>query len=111
MSDWDDEDDDDGGDDNTAVITENKPKVEKPPLFKVLLHNDDYTTQEFVVRILQSVFHKGTAEAVLIMAAVHHNGIGIAGVYSHEIAESKVSQVTQLARADGFPLLCTIEQE
>ena len=86
-------------------------QVEKPPLFKVLLHNDDFTTMEFVVEILGQVFHRPEAEALQIMLAVHHQGVGVAGVYPYEIAEAKVGRVTQLAGAQDFPLLCTLEQE
>jgi ATP-dependent Clp protease adaptor protein ClpS len=93
-----------------GVLTESKPKVEKPPMFKVLLHNDDYTSQEFVVFILQSIFHKGFADAFKIMLAVHNSGIGIAGVYTHEVAEAKSNKVIQLAQSEGYPLLCTIEE-
>ncbi len=112
MSEWDDEEDnDEGDDDDTGVITETKKKVEKPPLFKVLLHNDDYTTMEFVVYVLKAVFQKTDAAAYNIMMAVHQQGLGVAGVYSFEIAEAKVDKVTQLARSNEFPLLCTLEQE
>ena len=110
MPDWED-DTDDSDDNDTGVATETKRKVEKPPLFKVLLHNDDYTTVDFVVKILKIVFHKTEEDATRIMLAVHHGGIGIAGVYPYEIAEAKVNRVIELARADGFPLLCTLEQE
>lgn len=94
-----------------GVLTESKEKVEKPPLYKVLLHNDDYTTMDFVVFILQNVFHKGGVEAEKIMLAVHNQGVGVAGVYQYEIAEAKVEKATNLARANDFPLLCTLEQE
>ena len=92
-------------------LAEAAGQVEKPPLFKVLLHNDDFTTMDFVVEILQHVFHRPEVEALQIMLAVHHQGVGVAGVYPHEIAEAKVSQVTNLAGAQEFPLLCTLEQE
>lgn len=94
-----------------GVITERKQKVDKPPMYKVLLHNDDFTTQEFVVLILQSVFHKNFADAFKIMMAVHNAGIGIAGVYTHEIAEAKCNRVIEMAQSQGFPLLCTVEEE
>jgi ATP-dependent Clp protease adaptor protein ClpS len=110
MPEWEDDTDDLDGD-NTGVATETKQKVEKPPLFKVLLHNDDYTTMEFVVKVLKAIFHKNEDDAMRIMLAVHHAGIGVAGVYTYEIAEAKVGRVTEMARADGFPLLCTLEQE
>ena len=91
--------------------TESKTKLERPPLYKVLLHNDDFTTMEFVVFVLQEVFGLGTSEAVRIMLNVHQQGIGIAGVYTYEVAEMKVSKVTELAQANEFPLLCTMEEE
>ncbi len=93
------------------VVTETQKTVKKPPLYKVLLHNDDYTTMEFVVYILESVFHKSEADAVQIMLAVHQKGLGVAGVYTYEIAEAKVNKVAQLAKAHDFPLLCTLEEE
>lgn len=94
-----------------GVLTERKQKLQKPPLYKILLHNDDYTSMEFVVYILQNVFHKSETDAVKIMMAVHLQGIGIAGVYTYEIAEAKISKVTQLAQEQEFPLLCTMEEE
>jgi ATP-dependent Clp protease adaptor protein ClpS len=94
-----------------AVITESNQKVEKPPLYKVLLHNDNYTTMEFVVVILISVFHHSEGDAIRIMLQVHNKGIGVAGVFTREIAETKVGQVTQLAQQHEFPLLCTMEEE
>lgn len=106
MPGWDDEHDHDSG-----VVTESQKQVNKPPLYKVLLHNDDYTTMEFVVYILHRVFHKSEQDAVSIMLAVHNQGIGVAGVFTYEIAEAKVSKVTQLARANEFPLMCTLEEE
>ena len=92
-------------------LAEAARQAEKPPLFRVLLHNDDFTTMEFVVEILQHVFHRPEAEALQIMLAVHQQGVGVAGVYTYEIAEAKVSQVTNLAGAQEFPLLCTLEEE
>jgi ATP-dependent Clp protease adaptor protein ClpS len=94
-----------------AVITESKQKVEKPPLYKVLLHNDNYTTMDFVVVILISVFHHSEGDAIRIMLQVHNKGMGVAGVFTREIAETKVAQVTELARHHEFPLLCTMEEE
>jgi ATP-dependent Clp protease adaptor protein ClpS len=109
MADW--EDDDDLPEHEDAVVTETKKKVEKPPLFKVLLHNDDYTTMEFVVLILKDIFNKSEGDAFRIMMAVHLQGIGVAGVYTYEVAEAKVNRVTDMARARQFPLLCTMEEE
>ncbi len=106
MPDWEADEEHDAG-----VLTETEKTVKKPPLYKVLLHNDDFTTMEFVVSVLQTVFHKPEADAVRIMLAVHQKGVGVAGVYTYEIAEAKVQKVTQLARAHEFPLLCTLEEE
>ena len=93
-----------------GLITETQKKVKRPPLYKVLLHNDDYTTKEFVVQILQYVFHKEQTEAVQIMLHVHKKGIGVAGVYTYEIAETKVALVTSYARDHHHPLMCTLEE-
>lgn len=92
------------------VVTETKKKLKRPPLYKVLLHNDDYTTKEFVVEILQYVFHREYGEAVQIMLHVHRRGIGVAGVYSYEIAETKVAMVESLAREHEYPLKCSVEE-
>jgi ATP-dependent Clp protease adaptor protein ClpS len=108
MPDWNDDMD---GEQGTGVLTDAKHKLKKPPLFKVLLHNDDYTSMEFVVHVLKTVFHKSEPDAVRIMLAVHHQGVGVAGVYTYEIAETKVNTVAQLAKAHEFPLLCTLEEE
>jgi len=97
----------------TAVAvpeTRTARKVQKPRMFKVLLHNDDYTTMEFVVYVLQSVFHRSESDAVQIMLHVHKNGVGVAGVYTREVAETKVAQVEALARDHEFPLRCTMEE-
>jgi ATP-dependent Clp protease adaptor protein ClpS len=93
-----------------GLVTETKKKVKRPPLYKVLLHNDDYTTKEFVVQVLQYVFHKEQTEAVQIMLHVHKKGIGVAGVYTYEIAETKVALVENLARQHEYPLKCTMEE-
>ena len=93
------------------VATESREKLKKPPLFRVLLHNDDFTTMEFVVEVLTRVFGKSDADAFQVMWAVHTQGLGVAGVYTYEIAEMKVEKVTQMARAQEFPLLCTVEEE
>ena len=93
------------------LMLEDQQELKKPRLYKVVLHNDDYTTMEFVVFVLQSVFKKSSSEAQLIMLSVHQQGAGIAGVYPYEIAEAKVDQVTRLARSREFPLLCTVEEE
>ena len=94
----------------TETEKETEKKLKKPPLYKVLLHNDDYTTKEFVVQILEYVFHKANTEAVHIMLHVHQNGIGVAGVYTYEVAETKVALVESLARQHEYPLKCTMEE-
>ena len=96
-----------------AVVekTESKKKLERPPLYKVLLHNDDFTTMEFVVFILQTVFNHGESDALRIMLNVHRQGIGVAGVYTYEVAEMKVDKVTSIAQLNEFPLLCTMEED
>ena len=100
-------------DTETAVITRPRAsrKVKEPPLYKVLLHNDDYTTREFVVEVLRGVFHRPEQEAVQIMLHVHNNGVGVAGIYTFEVAERKVRTVEAMARQREFPLLLTIEPE
>lgn len=96
---------------DSEILTEKKEKLEKPKLFKVILHNDDFTTMEFVVFVLQYVFKKSEAEAYTIMFNVHEKGIGIAGVYTYEIATMKAEKAVNLARAREYPLLCTVEPE
>lgn len=96
---------------DVAAEQETRQKVDKPRMFKVLLHNDNYTTMDFVVMVLIGVFHKSEAEAVQIMLDVHRRGIGVAGVYPREIAETKVQQALQLAQEASFPLMCTMEPE
>ena len=91
--------------------TATRARVEKPRMYKVLLHNDDYTTMEFVVEILIQVFHKTRVEATRIMLLVHQTGKGVAGVYTREVAESKTTQAIDHGRAAGFPLLATTEPE
>ena len=86
-------------------------KLARPRLWKVLLHNDDYTTKEFVVEILRQIFGHDEVSATAIMMHVHNNGMGVAGIYTHEVAETKVSEVMQAAEEAEFPLLCTMEPE
>lgn len=96
-----------------AVIeeTESKTKLERPPLYKVLLHNDDFTPMEFVVFILQTIFNHRENDAIRLMLDVHRKGIGLAGIYTFEVAEMKVDKVTSLAQTNEFPLLCTMEED
>jgi ATP-dependent Clp protease adaptor protein ClpS len=91
--------------------TQSKEKLQRPPLYKVLLHNDNYTSMEFVVFILRTIFGKNELDATQIMLNVHRQGIGLAGVYTYEIAEMKVAKVTKTAQEYEFPLLCTMEEE
>src|SRR5512142_2392815 len=93
-----------------SAVAESSEKVAQPPLYKVLLHNDDYTTMDFVVWILQSVFSMVEEQAVQVMLNVHVKGVGVAGMYTYESAEMKVERTTAMAREHEFPLLCTMEQ-
>lgn len=93
------------------VLERTRQQTKKPELYKVLLLNDDYTTMDFVVEILESLFHKSPAEAYRIMMAVHMQGKGLCGVYPHEVAETKVATVVERARANGFPLRADMEPE
>ena len=93
-----------------AAVAESREKVEEPPLYKVLLHNDDFTTMEFVVWILESIFKMSEEQAIQVMLNVHLRGSGIAGIYTYEIAETKVGQTTAVAREHEFPLLVTMEE-
>ncbi len=104
-------DNDDDGGLSTITRPKAKSKTKKPKLYKVILHNDDYTTMEFVVHILQKIFHKNHAEATHVMLTVHQKGQAVVGVYTYDIAETKVQQVVEQARESGFPLLCTMEPE
>ena len=92
------------------VLEKCKPKTRKPRLFHAVLHNDDYTTMEFVVKILESVFHKPEPDAFRIMMQVHLDGKGICGAYTYEEAETKVATVHDLAQEAGFPLRATVEE-
>jgi ATP-dependent Clp protease adaptor protein ClpS len=95
---------------DTGVVTETEKELKNPAMYRVLLHNDDYTTMEFVVEVLQGVFHKTPADATQIMLHIHRSGIGVAGVYTHEVAETKVAVVEAMARQHEFPLKCTMEE-
>jgi len=100
----------DGGP-GTAVITRTKPKLKRPNMYRVLLLNDDYTPMEFVVHVLERFFNKGRQEATRIMLHVHHKGVGVCGVYTFEVAETKVTQVMDFAQKHQHPLRCTMEKE
>jgi len=93
------------------VVQEAKPKLKKPPLYKVILLNDDYTPMEFVVRVLERFFHKNREEATRIMLQVHTKGMGVCGVYTRDVAETKVRQVMLSAQEQQHPLQCTMEPE
>jgi len=102
---------DNPNDGQTGVILETRTKTKKPSMYKVVLLNDDFTPMEFVIFILQSFFQKSLEEATTIMLHVHQNGVGICGVYTFEVAETKVSEVMDLARQHGHPLQCTMEKD
>ncbi len=108
-SDGEDNGNDDGG--KTGLVTKTRPKTKKPSLYKVLLLNDDYTPMEFVVQVLKRYFGKSQEEATRIMLHVHHKGVGICGVFTYEIAETKVTQVMDFSRQHDHPLQCTMEKE
>src|SRR5690606_291460 len=94
-----------------GVVTKTRPKTQKPPMYKVLLLNDDYTPMEFVVHVLERFFNKPREEATRIMLHVHQKGVGICGVFTYEIAETKVTQVSDFARQHQHPLQCTMERD
>ena len=96
---------------NDAVVVKPRPKTRKPTMYKVLMLNDDYTPMEFVVYVLERFFHKNRDQATQIMLNVHRRGVGVCGVYTYEVAETKVTQVMDLARQNQHPLQCTIEKE
>jgi ATP-dependent Clp protease adaptor protein ClpS len=94
----------------TKVIVKTAEQVSTPPLYKVLMHNDDYTTMEFVIEVLREVFHKPATEAEKIMLTIHFQGVGNCGTYPYAIAETKADQVRLRARKSGFPLRCSLEE-
>ena len=102
---------DDGRDGETSVITKTRPKTARPPLYKVLLLNDDYTPMEFVVHVLERFFGLNHAQAFEIMLTVHKKGVAVVGVFSFEVAETKVAQVMDFSRRHQHPLQCTMEKE
>ena len=95
----------------TAVITKTKPQTKRPNLYRLLLLNDDYTPMEFVVHVLELFFNKNREDATQIMLHVHRRGVGVCGVYTYEVAETKVTQVIDFARRHEHPLQCTLEKE
>jgi ATP-dependent Clp protease adaptor protein ClpS len=105
-------DDGDSNDESqTGIVTKTRTKTKKPSLYKVLLLNDDYTPMEFVVHVLERFFNKGREEATRIMLHVHQKGVGICGVYTYEVAETKVTQVMDFSQQHQHPLQCTMEKE
>lgn len=96
---------------DSEVLTKTRQVTQKPRLYKVLLHNDDYTTMEFVVWLLMTVFHLDLQKAQDVMMRVHRSGMGVAGVYTKEVAETKVAKSIELARQHEFPLECSMEPE
>jgi ATP-dependent Clp protease adaptor protein ClpS len=100
-----------GDSDAGVAVEEGRPQLKEPPQYRVILHNDDYTTMEFVIEVLTTFFHKSEAAAYEVMLKVHQEGQGVAGVYSYEIAETKVAQVEEAARQRGFPLKCSLEPD
>jgi ATP-dependent Clp protease adaptor protein ClpS len=98
-------------DESTLTETRQEQKLERPRMWRVLLHNDDYTTQDFVVWVLETIFHKPRGEAFTIMMSVHRSGLGVAGVYTYDVAETKVKTTKQMAEEHEFPLLVTMEPE
>jgi ATP-dependent Clp protease adaptor protein ClpS len=101
----------DEGDTGVATETKKKEALKKPPLYRVVFHNDNYTTMEFVVFVLRSVFHKSETDAVTIMLHIHQTGVGVAGVYSREVAETKVEKTHALAKEHEYPLKLSLEPE
>ena len=101
----------DPDDSGTDIVTKTRPKTQKPSLYKVLLLNDDYTPMEFVVYVLENIFNKSQEEATRVMLHVHQKGVGICGVYTFEVAETKVAQVMNFSMQNDHPLQCTMEKE
>lgn len=106
-----DKDDRGGGGTTVGTVTKTRTQTKKPALYKVLMLNDDYTPMEFVVLILEGFFNKSREQATRIMLHVHQKGVGVCGVYTYEVAETKVAQVMDLARRNEHPLQCTMEKE
>ena len=102
---------DQGQGSGAATITETKPKLQKPSLYRVLILNDDYTPMEFVIYVLERFFQKSREDATRIMLHVHQHGVGVCGVFTYEVAETKVAQVVETARRHQHPLQCTMEKD
>ena len=98
-------------DTDQQIAPEIRDEIDEPAQYRVLMHNDDYTTMEFVVEILMAVFHKPPHDATRIMLNVHRQGVGVCGIYTYQVAETKVDTVHSLARERGFPLRCSMEEE
>ena len=94
-----------------ALRSRTEKKIARPRMYRVLIHNDDYTPMDFVVRLLETVFHMTTSRATAVMRHIHNNGVGVAGVFTHEVAETKVAQVHMAARKNECPLTATVEPE
>jgi ATP-dependent Clp protease adaptor protein ClpS len=105
------EDEDGGGQGQTGLATRTRSETKKPSLYRVLLLNDDYTPMEFVVFVLERFFNKSREESTRIMLHVHQHGVGLCGVFTYEVAETKVAQVMDMARRNEHPLQCTMEKE
>jgi ATP-dependent Clp protease adaptor protein ClpS len=105
------DDGDSDGNGKTGLVTKTRPKTKRPSLYKVLLLNDDYTPMEFVIHVLERFFNKSADEATKIMLHVHQKGVGVCGVFTYEVAETKVAQVMDLARQNQHPLQCRMEKE
>ncbi len=102
---------DDRGKGSVGLLTRTRPKTKKPSMYKVLLLNDDFTPMDFVIHVLERFFSKDRQEATEIMLQVHRKGVGVCGVYTYEIAETKATQVMDFARKNEHPLQCTVEQD
>ena len=101
----------DGEDNEQGVAVKSRSKTKKPSMYRVLMLNDDYTPMEFVIHVLESFFNKSHDEATQVMLHVHQKGVGVCGVYTYEIAETKVNQTMDLAQQNQHPLQCTIEKD
>ncbi len=94
-----------------GLVVDSNPRLDEPKMYRVILHNDHYTTMDFVVAVLMKIFHKSAAEATKIMLDVHKKGLGLCGVYTCDIAMTKVAQVAKMAKENEFPLKCSYEEE